>query len=196
MVDRMPDGLDTVVHERGQTLSSGERQLLALARAFLAHPRVLVLDEATSNLDLQSETKIENALDVLLENRTAILIAHRLSTAMRADRIVVVDLRPDHRGGHPRRAGGGRAAATPRCTPPGCASPSWPSTHRPRARSEPSGRIGPRRPRGQPKRGRRSAHGQAVSSWAATRISWASRHGPATIWTPTGSPDAASAGAG
>ena len=92
VVDRMPNGLDTVVHERGQTLSSGERQLLALARAFLAHPRVLVLDEATSNLDLQSETKIENALDVLLENRTAILIAHRLSTAMRADRIVVVDL--------------------------------------------------------------------------------------------------------
>jgi ATP-binding cassette subfamily B protein len=91
VVERMPNGLDTVVHERGQTLSSGERQLLALARAFLAHPRVLVLDEATSNLDLQSETKIENALDVLLENRTAILIAHRLSTAMRADRIVVVD---------------------------------------------------------------------------------------------------------
>jgi ATP-binding cassette, subfamily B, bacterial len=92
VVERMPNGLDTVVHERGQTLSSGERQLLALARAFLAHPRVLVLDEATSNLDLQSETKIENALDVLLDNRTAILIAHRLSTAMRADRIVVVDL--------------------------------------------------------------------------------------------------------
>ncbi len=91
VVGRMPDGLDTVVHERGQTLSSGERQLIALARAFLAHPRVLVLDEATSNLDLQSETKIERALDVLLENRTAILIAHRLSTAMRADRIVVVD---------------------------------------------------------------------------------------------------------
>jgi ATP-binding cassette subfamily B protein len=80
-----------VVHERGQSLSSGERQLIALARAFLAHPRVLVLDEATSNLDLQSETKIEAALDVLLEARTAVLIAHRLSTAMKADRIVVVD---------------------------------------------------------------------------------------------------------
>ncbi len=91
VIDGMSDGLDTVVHERGQTLSSGERQLIALARAFLAHPRVLVLDEATSNLDLQSETKIESALDVLLENRTAILIAHRLSTAMRADRIAVVD---------------------------------------------------------------------------------------------------------
>jgi ATP-binding cassette, subfamily B, bacterial len=91
VVERMPMGLDTVVHERGQSLSSGERQLLALARAFLAHPRVLVLDEATSNLDLNSETKIETALDVLLEARTAVLIAHRLSTAMKADRIVVVD---------------------------------------------------------------------------------------------------------
>jgi ATP-binding cassette, subfamily B, bacterial len=91
LIGRLPAGLDTVVHERGQSLSSGERQLIALARAFLAQPRVLVLDEATSNLDLQSETMIESALDVLLEARTAVLIAHRLSTAMRADRIVVVD---------------------------------------------------------------------------------------------------------
>jgi ATP-binding cassette subfamily B protein len=91
LVARLPQGLDTVVHERGQALSAGERQLIALARAFLAHPRVLVLDEATSNLDLQSETQIEHALDVLLEERTAILIAHRLSTAMRADRIVVIE---------------------------------------------------------------------------------------------------------
>jgi ATP-binding cassette subfamily B protein len=91
LVDRLPDGIDTEVHERGQSLSSGERQLLALARAFVAQPRVLILDEATSNLDLQSETKVEAALDVLLEGRTAILVAHRLSTAMRADRIVVVD---------------------------------------------------------------------------------------------------------
>jgi ATP-binding cassette, subfamily B, bacterial len=91
LVGRLPDGLDTVVQERGQSLSSGERQLVALARAFLAQPRVLVLDEATSNLDLQSESKIEDALDVLLQGRTAILIAHRLSTAMKADRIVVVD---------------------------------------------------------------------------------------------------------
>ncbi len=91
VVERMPEGLDTVVHERGQSLSSGERQLIALARAFLSHPRVLVLDEATSNLDLLSETKIEAALDVLLAARTAVLIAHRLTTAMKADRIVVVD---------------------------------------------------------------------------------------------------------
>jgi ATP-binding cassette subfamily B protein len=91
LIDRLPDGLDTVVHERGQTLSAGERQLLALARAFLARPRVLVLDEATSSLDLRSETIIERALDRMLEGRTAILIAHRLTTAQRADRIVVVD---------------------------------------------------------------------------------------------------------
>jgi ATP-binding cassette subfamily B protein len=78
------------VHERGQSLSSGERQLIALGRAFMAEPRVLVLDEATSNLDLKSETLVEAALDKLLEGRTAVLIAHRLSTAMRADRIVVV----------------------------------------------------------------------------------------------------------
>ena len=91
VLERMPDGLDTIVHERGQSLSSGERQLIALARAFLARPRVLVLDEATSNLDLMSEMKIEAALDVLLTARTAVLIAHRLTTAMKADRIVVVD---------------------------------------------------------------------------------------------------------
>jgi ATP-binding cassette subfamily B protein len=90
LVARFPEGLDSVVHERGQSLSSGERQLIALARAFIVQPRVLVLDEATSNLDLQSETQIEAALDVVLEGRTAILIAHRLSTAMRANRIVVV----------------------------------------------------------------------------------------------------------
>jgi len=91
LVDKLPRGLDTQVHERGQSLSSGERQLIALARAFVAAPRVLVLDEATSNLDLKSEAKVERALDRLLEGRTAILIAHRLTTAMRADRIVVVD---------------------------------------------------------------------------------------------------------
>jgi ATP-binding cassette subfamily B protein len=90
LLAKQPDGLDSVVHERGVSLSSGERQLLALARAFLARPRVLVLDEATSNLDLKSETRIERALDVLLEGRTAIIIAHRLATAMRADRIAVV----------------------------------------------------------------------------------------------------------
>jgi ATP-binding cassette subfamily B protein len=91
LVERLPEGVDTPVHERGVSMSSGERQLVALARAFLAAPRVLVLDEATSNLDLKSETKVEAGLDAVLEGRTAIIVAHRLSTAMRADRIAVVD---------------------------------------------------------------------------------------------------------
>lgn len=91
LISRLPLGLDTPVYERGSSLSSGERQLLALARAFLAQPRVLILDEATSSLDLKSEAIIERALDRVLEGRTAIIIAHRLSTAMRADRIAVVN---------------------------------------------------------------------------------------------------------
>jgi ATP-binding cassette, subfamily B, bacterial len=91
LVEHLPNGMHTIVHERGQTLSAGERQLLALGRAFLSHPRVLVLDEATSSLDLRSETIVEQALTALLEGRTAILIAHRLTTAKRADRIVVIE---------------------------------------------------------------------------------------------------------
>jgi ATP-binding cassette subfamily B protein len=113
LVARLPLGIDTPVHERGVALSSGERQLLALARAFLARPRILVLDEATSNLDLRSEAKIEHALDVVLEGRTAIVIAHRLATAMRADRIGVVhDGRIVELGSHDELvAAGGRYAA-------------------------------------------------------------------------------------
>jgi ATP-binding cassette subfamily B protein len=91
LIESLPDGLDTVVQERGQSLSSGERQLLALARAFLAQPRVLVLDEATSNLDLRSERRIEEGMRRLLAGRTAIVIAHRLSTIRGANRIVVLE---------------------------------------------------------------------------------------------------------
>ena len=97
LVARLADGYDTPVHERGVSLSAGERQLLGLARAFVARPRVLILDEATSNLDAQSERRVEAALDTLLEGRTAIVVVHRLSTARRADRIAVVD-RPDGGG--------------------------------------------------------------------------------------------------
>jgi ATP-binding cassette, subfamily B, bacterial len=113
LLARLPDGLDTPVHERGVSLSSGERQLLALARAFLARPRILVLDEATSNLDLRSESRIETALDTLLEGRTAILIAHRLATARRADRIAVIhDGEVTELGSHDDLvAAGGRYAA-------------------------------------------------------------------------------------
>ena len=91
LIDSLPDGWDTRVHERGVSLSAGERQLIALARTFVARPRVLVLDEATSNLDLRSERKVEAALDRILEGRTAIIVAHRLTTAMRADRVIVID---------------------------------------------------------------------------------------------------------
>ncbi|MDP8986830.1 MAG: ABC transporter ATP-binding protein/permease, partial [Actinomycetota bacterium] len=113
LVGRLPQGLDTPVHERGSSLSSGQRQLLALARAFVARPRVLVLDEATSSLDLRSEAIVERALDAVLEGRTSILIAHRLSTAMRADRIAVVEGgRIIEIGSHAELcAGGGRYAA-------------------------------------------------------------------------------------
>ena len=86
----LPERLDTLVLERGSRLSSGERQLLSLARALAADPRVIVLDEATSNLDPESEARVERALSALLANRTAIVIAHRLQTAERADRVLVV----------------------------------------------------------------------------------------------------------
>ena len=86
-----PDGLDTEVRERGSRLSAGERQLVSLARAALADPAVLVLDEATSNLDPGTELAVERALIELMRGRTVVVIAHRLSTAARADRVVVVD---------------------------------------------------------------------------------------------------------
>lgn len=98
LLARLPEGLDTPVHERGVSLSAGERQLLSLGRAFLARPRVLILDEATSNIDPASEARVEHALDVLLEGRTAVVIAHRLATASRADRIALID-RPPGGGG-------------------------------------------------------------------------------------------------
>ena len=91
LVDRLPQGLDTPVHERGQTLSAGERQQLALARAFLARPRVLILDEATSSLDTESEAAVQAALGNLMQGRTVLVIAHRLSTVRSADRIAVME---------------------------------------------------------------------------------------------------------
>jgi len=89
-VRSLPEGLDTEVRERGTRFSAGERQLVALARAFLVEPAVIVLDEATSNLDPRTELEVEGALRVLLAGRTAVVIAHRLRSAMRADRVVLV----------------------------------------------------------------------------------------------------------
>ncbi len=88
---RLPDGLETEVRERGSRLSAGEKQLVSLARAALADPAVLVLDEATSSLDPGTEALVEQAMDRLMAGRTVIVIAHRLSTAERADRVGVVD---------------------------------------------------------------------------------------------------------
>ncbi len=90
-VRSLPDGLDTEVRERGSRFSAGERQLVSLARAFLADPSVIVLDEATSNLDPETEVEVEGALRILLAGRTSIVIAHRLRSAERADRVVMVD---------------------------------------------------------------------------------------------------------
>jgi ATP-binding cassette, subfamily B, bacterial len=86
----LEDGLDTEVNERGSRLSAGEKQLVSLARAALVDPAVLVLDEATSSLDPGTEQLVERALEVLMEGRTVIVIAHRLSTSERADRVGVV----------------------------------------------------------------------------------------------------------
>ena len=87
----MPNAYDTDVRRRGVRLSSGQRQLVAFARAFLADPRVLILDEATSSLDLPSERLVQRALRTLLRGRTAVIIAHRLSTVEIADRVLVID---------------------------------------------------------------------------------------------------------
>jgi ATP-binding cassette subfamily B protein len=87
----LPEGYDTDVRKRGGRLSAGQRQLVAFARAFLADPAVLVLDEATSSLDVPSERAVQSALETVLADRTALIIAHRLSTVLIADRVLVID---------------------------------------------------------------------------------------------------------
>ena len=90
-ITRMPDGYDTDVRKQGGRLSAGQRQLIALARAFIADPRVIIFDEATSSIDVPSERLIQRALEVVLADRTAFIIAHRLTTVEIADRVLVID---------------------------------------------------------------------------------------------------------
>jgi ATP-binding cassette subfamily B protein len=108
VIAALPHGYDTVVGERGYRLSGGEKQRLAIARMLLADPAVVILDEATSHLDSENEQAVQEALGTALAGRTALVIAHRLSTVVNADEILVLDAgRLAERGRHDDLVGAG-----------------------------------------------------------------------------------------
>ncbi len=108
-VCKLPHGYDTLVGERGHTLSGGERQRISIARAVLSNPRILILDEATSAVDTETEQKIQEAMDRLAQGRTVFAIAHRLSTLRRASRLFVIeDGKLTERGTHSELIGNER----------------------------------------------------------------------------------------
>ena len=118
-IESLPNGYDTDVNKRGGRVSAGQRQLLSFARAFIADPVVLILDEATASLDIPSERLVQEGLQTLLSDRTAIIIAHRLSTVAIADRVLVMEHGRDRRGWHATRPHRRHRAGSRSCTPPG-----------------------------------------------------------------------------
>ena len=124
LVRGLPGGFRHPVGERGQGLSAGQRQLIALARAELADPDLLLFDEATAALDPATEAAVLAAGDRVTARRTAFVVAHRLTTAARADRVAVLDGGPDRRARHPRRAARRGRRSTPGCGRPGELEPA------------------------------------------------------------------------
>ena len=124
---RLPEGYETQLGQRGRNVSMGQRQLISFARALVADPQILILDEATANIDSFTEQAIQKALKVLFAGRTGLVIAHRLTTVRDADQIIVLQPRPDRRGGTPRSSWSPpadlRAAVPPLATAPSTSPP-------------------------------------------------------------------------